>query len=566
MSTRIKKIRLRDFIIVPILLTGLANFDASAQSKSTKTTTKKTQKKTTTKPAAKSKVKATTNSFATRPAPPKAAAPVSSGSSNPQLQRQIQVSLNQIRGGQYVAAANGLLALSRRADMAADKAQIKYFLGVALMELSLNQVASFQFVDVIRSGDTKYLKQSLEKLLIVTDRLGDETLLNFALQRIDVTSIPEKHRDMLYFRMGEIQQKGGNHQEAVQSYLRVANSSRYFLNSLYNLGSTYAESGQLNQALSTFKKLYNARQSAGVTDTNRVSSQMGIARVLYQQQKWDDSVEAYAEIPRDHRLWHDSIFERSWAMLRSGRFRSALSNFHSLHSSYYDDFYIPESLLLRSIVYLYICKYEEMEKVLGLYDKQYNPVESRIANFLKTRTLAESYYAEVEKAIQHKRSPKSNIKLEIPIKALNHISEEGDVRRMTAYIRKVQEERLKIERNSQIKSSSLGSYSTRLLSNRIKNAKVSTGEMIKAHMQNMLSELKDLKDQTALIRYEMINGKKETIKKRIIGKSLDEGAVEEETRDRSFYVQNGYEYYPFQGEYWLDEIGNYHYLGKQSCE
>ena len=63
----------------------------------------------------------------------------------------------------------------------------------------------------------------------------------------------------------------------------------------------------------------------------------------------------------------------------------------------------------------------------------------------------------------------------------------------------------------------------------------------------------------------MINGKKETIKKRIAGKDLTDLQVDDK-QDRSFYVQNGYEYYPFQGEYWLDEVGNYHYLGKQSCE
>ena len=36
--------------------------------------------------------------------------------------------------------------------------------------------------------------------------------------------------------------------------------------------------------------------------------------------------------------------------------------------------------------------------------------------------------------------------------------------------------------------------------------------------------------------------------------------------DRSFYVKNGYEYWPFEGEYWLDEIGNYYFLGTSSCE
>jgi tetratricopeptide (TPR) repeat protein len=554
-----KNLILIQFMMISLVVLAFTGPDALSQTTKKSSTKSKASKKivqTNAKKTGSNKSNTvSTNSVSQRAAP-----------RNSQIQRLIQVALNQIRGGQYIGAANNLLALSRRADMISERPQIKYYLGVALMELNLNQVASFQFVDVIRSKNAKYLKAALEKLLIVTDRLGDETLLNFALQRIDVSSIPAQHRDMLYFRMGEIQEKGGNYEVAIKSYSRVGNQSRYFLNALYNMGLTYSESGQLNQALTTFRKLYAARQNAEVTDSNRVSAQMGIARVLYQQQKWDESVDAYSEIPRDHRFWHDSIFERSWAMMRSGRFRSSLSNFHSLHSSFYDNFYIPESLLLRSIVYLYICKYDEMEKVLDLYDKQYQPVESKIDRFIRTRKLAESYYSEVEKSVQLKRNPTASTRTLIPAKALNHVSEEGNVRRMMAYIKKVQEERVKIDRNSQIKSSSLGSYSSKLLNNRIKNAKIATGEMIKAHLQNMLTELKDLKDQTALIRYEMINGKKETIKKRIVGKNLGEAQVDGEVRDRSFYVQNGYEYYPFQGEYWLDEIGNYHYLGKQSCE
>ena len=39
----------------------------------------------------------------------------------------------------------------------------------------------------------------------------------------------------------------------------------------------------------------------------------------------------------------------------------------------------------------------------------------------------------------------------------------------------------------------------------------------------------------------------------------------DEDNQRDFYIQNGYEYWPFRGEYWLDELGNYHYVGTQSC-
>ena len=484
---------------------------------------------------------------------------------NPNIRSQIANALTQIRNGQFVQAANNLLALSRRSELASEKPQLKYLLGVTLMELNMNQVASFQFVDVIKSGDGKYTKQALEKLLVATDRLGDETLLNYALQRIDVNSVPTQHKDMLYFRLGEIKQKAGIYSEAVQYYSKVTAGSRYYLNALYNMGLAQAEANQTDLALESFQKLYNQRASASVTDTNKVAAQMAIARTLYQKKDWEGSIEAYSKIPRDHVMWHDSLFERSWAMLRAARFRSALSNFQSLHSSYYDDFYIPETLLLRSIVYLYICKYDEMDKVLNLYDKQYGPVEKSIESFVGAKKSAELYFQEINKAYTIKTKENTKLTTQISYKALRHVAEEGDVRRSLSYIKKLLEERRVIDENPQIKSSSIGAYSLKLLVNRTRSAKAMTGDLVKAHLQNMLLELKDLREQSSLIRYEMINGKKESIKKRIAGKDLNEVQVDE-NKDRSFYVQNGYEYYPFQGEYWLDEVGNFHYLGKQNCE
>lgn len=496
---------------------------------------------------------------------PNAGLKVYTKSANSNVRNQIANALTQMKSGQYVQAANNLLALSRRPELSAERTQLKYLLGVAMMELNMNQVASFQFVDVIKSADAKYTRQAIEKLLIVTDKLGDETLLNYAIQRIDVGSVPTQHRDMLFYRMGEIKQKAGLYSEAVQLYSKVGEKSRYHLNALYNMGLSQAEANQTDLALGTFQKLLNSRAAANVTDTNKVAAQMAIARTLYQKKDWEASADAYSKIPRDHMLWHDSIFERSWAMLRAARFRSALSNFQSLHSSYYDNFYIPETLLLRSIVYLYICKYDEMDKVLTLFDKQYGPVEKSISNFLNTKSSAESYFQELNKTFQIKSNEDAELKTQISYRALRHVADEGDVRRSFSYIRKLLEERRMIDANPQIKSSSIGAYSLKLLVNRTKSAKSSTGDMVKAHLQNMLVELKDLKEQSSLIRYEMINGKKESLKKRLAGKDLGEVQVDDK-KDRSFYVENGFEYYPFQGEYWLDEVGNYHYLGKQNCE
>ncbi|WP_373999003.1 tetratricopeptide repeat protein [Bdellovibrio bacteriovorus] len=478
------------------------------------------------------------------------------------LKNQLSNALRMAQGGQYEAAANNLFTLSRRSELAAERPQIKYILGTMLMELKLNQTAAFQFVDVIRTKHPKYSKLAIEKLSIVADTLGDDTILNYAISRVDLNDFPSNLRDMINYRLGEIKLRNREFRQSAELFGKVSFGSSYYFQALYNKGLAELEENQPSLAIGTFNKMLDARRKAPVTDTNKVAAQMGLARALYQKQDWEASIEAYAQVPRDTLMWHDAVFEQSWAMLRAARFRSALSNFQTLHSAYYEDFYMPESLLLRAIVYLYICKYDEMEKVLSLFEKTYGPVRSKIGDFLKSTNEASAFYAEIEKAHYMKTTDKSS-NLRLPYIVLRNVLDQGDVKRSMHYLDKLNQEKARVESNPAFRASPLGQYALKILANRGKNTKFAVGDMVKAHLLNMRVELRDLYEQAGFIRYEMITGRKESIKKKISGKDIEQI---DENIDRQFYIQNGYEYYPFQGEYWLDEVGNYHYLGKQSCE
>ncbi|MGZ3775923.1 MAG: tetratricopeptide repeat protein [Pseudobdellovibrionaceae bacterium] len=487
-------------------------------------------------------------------------APISSGG----FKNQLSSALRMAQSGQYESAANNLFSLARRPELAEEKPQIKYILGTMLIELKLYQTAAFQFVDVIRSKHPKYTKLAVEKLSVVADTLGDDTILNYAVSRVDLNDFPSNLRDMIHFRLGEIKLHTGEYEKAAELFGKVAVGSSYYFQALFNKGLAEMEANQPAVAVNTFSKMLEGRKKAPVTDTNKVAAQMGLARALYQKQDWEPAIEAYSQIPRDTLLWHDAVFEQSWAMLRAARFRSALSNFQTLHSAYYEDFYMPESLLLRAIVYLYICKYDEMEKVLSLFEKTYGPVRSKIGDFLKTTTEASAFYGELEKAESMKVTGKSAA-LHLPYLVMRNVLDQGNVKRASEYIDKLKQEKTRVESNAAFKNSSLGQYALKILANRSRNAKFAIGDMVKAHLQNMRVELRDLYEQAGFIRYEMINGRKEIIKKKIAGKDIEAAQIDDKV-DRQFYIQNGYEYYPFKGEYWLDEVGNYHYLGKQSCE
>lgn len=484
---------------------------------------------------------------------------------NQQIRKQLSEALEFMRSGQHLQAASSFFSLSRRSELRQERPQLKYFLGLSLMELNLNQIAAFQFVDVIRSSDSRYRKQAIEKLSLVADRLGDETLLNYSILRLNVSEFPSVHQEMLFYRLGEVKLKNGEYSEAASYFSKVGPKSRFYYNALFNKGLSQLEAKQTELALSTFQNLLRSRSSAKVTDTNKVAAQMAIARTYYQMGDFENSIQAYNAIPRDHILWHEALFEKSWAMLRSARFRSALSNFQSLHSTYYEDSYIPESLLLRSIIYLYICKYDEMEKVLTLFETQYGPIRGQITSFLRANSSSLGYFNEVERALKSIKNDDEKKKLKLPYMVLKYILNEGDIKRSIQYLNRLADERKVIEENVALRNSSLGQYGVKILTNRVKNTKSAIGDSVKAHLLNVRLELKDLTEQSSFIRYEMINGQKESLKKKLSDKNLPQGQINDDV-DKTFYAENGYEYYPFQGEYWLDEVGNYHYLGKQSCE
>ncbi|MEQ1875561.1 MAG: tetratricopeptide repeat protein [Bdellovibrionia bacterium] len=484
--------------------------------------------------------------------------------------RELAKALSLARTGKYHEASLRLLKLSRDPRFLDARMQIKYILGLMLYEMKFNQVAAFQFVDVVREGTNKYIKNSLEKLAVVADSLGDDTLLNYALSRVNLDEFPAQNKDMLLFRIGEFQYRGGFFEKAADYLGRIPGNSLFYNEARYLEGLALAEQNKPEEAKKVFTSLLAANESSGVTDANRVAALMSIARTDYQRKDWESAIEGYRQIPRDSEFWHDSLFEMSWAQMRSASFRSVLSNFHSLHSPYYEDFYLPESLLLRSIVYLYICQYDEMEKTLDLFDRIYQPVLKQTTDYVKQNRDSMKYYVELDKVIKEfsdlKKNSSKRKNIQIPFTVTRFVIREGDVQRTHKYISKLNEEYEKLLAQPPAwKTSPIGKYVVKVLQGRMKAAKTRMGRQARNHMIRIVRDLRDLFEQHGYARFELLNAKKEALRKRMAGKGLAGPQVDEDT-SRSYYIQNGYEYWPFRGEYWLDEIGNFYYLGKSACE
>ena len=472
---------------------------------------------------------------------------------------QLQRALKQSTQGNYVSSTQSLFRLMSKPALKKQRNKIRYHLALNFYNMGLYHPAVFQFQTLVANGASGYVGKSLQKIALTAAHLKDDRLLNHAIANGSLKYISRQERGKLYYHFGEYWMRKRKFHRAIAHFSRVKSSSSFFYKALYQLGLVHAELNRIDKSVRIFTKLENRR--IGVTDSFRVAALMGKARAYYQGKRWEESVAAYQQVPKDSPFWHDTLLEKSWALLRGGRLRSALSNFQTLHSSYYEGYYQPESLLLRSIIYLYICKYYEMEKVLDLFHRIYRPVYTQVKNLITRRNSLKSYYQSLLLSVDKKSS---GVSVHYPIPVARRILREGDFSAVHHYIIKLKEERdLIYSLPYSWRKSMAGRYSTKLIKKRLENAQKKAGRQALAHLRRVRAELKDFFTQEQYLRYEMLRSKRRLLKKRIAQKSTTGVSIED--FDRSFYIQNGFEYWPFQGEYWLDELGNYHYVGRGSC-
>ena len=471
-----------------------------------------------------------------------------------------------IEKGNYVLGSRELYRLSGLPIYRKRIMQIKYSLGIAFLEMKLYHLASLQFVYVIKRSRGLYKRKSIEKLSAVFSYFEDDQLfcpLNTYIKSGGFTSAV---RDRLNFYFGKCAYNRRDFKQASRYLSKIPARASFYSKAMYYLALVYAEQNNVKRSADVFRDLAAGRR--GVTDTNRVAALMGLARVFYQGKRFEESIKIYRSIPKDTVYFYDSLMENSWNYLQAGKFRSALSNFQTLHSAFYQNRYQPESLILRAYVYLYLCKYYEMEKVLDLFNALYLPILKDLNRSLKWG--ASSSRAFLKSVLNHQRDRQRGLEFadgsSFHNVALDRIFRDSEFRSMINYLRKLEEEQNLLESfPSRWKRARVGRNTAYILRRRILSTQKNANKRVKQLLLDMKRDLKRLVTSEQYLRYDMLKGKREFLKKKIARKYLNKEQIDA-TITRSYYIQNGYEYWPFDGENWLDELGNYHYLGRQNCE
>lgn len=89
---------------------------------------------------------------------------------------------------------------------------------------------------------------------------------------------------------------------------------------------------------------------------------MNLARLLYQAGALDAAAKFYLKVPNKHPDFVQARAELMWTYLRTGQTAKLRGQLVSLKSDFFEDYFIPEIYVVRSISNLKLCNYEEVEK------------------------------------------------------------------------------------------------------------------------------------------------------------------------------------------------------------
>ena len=208
-----------------------------------------------------------------------------------------------------------------------------------------------------------------------------------------------------------------------------------------------------------------------------------------------------------------------------------------------------------------------MEKTLNLFKAVYRPVFQKVRQSLKWGSSRNAYLKAVLSARRNKeRGLEFSDGSALPRVVMSRLLKSPLFRSKVAYLEKLQEEKARLSSlPREWRRDRVGRNASYILRRRIASTRKAAGGEVGKTLSLVYKDLKRLFESEEYLRYDMLKGKREKLKQKIARKYLNKRQIDE-TVGRSYYIQNGYEYWPFDGESWLDELGNYHYLGRQNCE
>jgi tetratricopeptide (TPR) repeat protein len=493
-------------------------------------------------------------------------------------QRALQAAIRLMEGGQLEAAAAAFHELLGNPAAAVFHHQLEYLLAKTFYELGHYYSSLQLFNRILVLGHAHgYFDVSLEWLFHISREMVNEAAILENIAAYANYEFPERYRSEFryllaryHFGRGRALLEAGMREEADVSFdeaaslLReVGEDSEFYPRAIFLDGLYQYLVDRPQAAVERFQdvvRILHPRRGRFRDDRVRDMAFMQLARIHYEHDQPSHAAFYYRRLGRGSEQWLQSLFEASWAYFRMGDFERSLGTMVTLHSPFFEHEYFPESLILKAVIYYENCRYPEAKMIVDEFERLYGPVQVELARITAGRMTPTEYY-ELLSDVQMDRRPDAS--RQVLQRILRAALSDREFAAMNDAILEVEAEMAALEggRSVLVRSGLVGALMDELRELRLELIQ-KAGMMASAKLYAEMESLKELIGQGLRIRFETTAREREFLEQQ-----LQAGGRLDVVREYAYSVAVSDEelYWPYDGEYWRDELGNYQYTLTRGC-
>tara|TARA_B100000029_G_scaffold515274_1_gene621460 strand:- start:2207 stop:4108 length:1902 start_codon:yes stop_codon:yes gene_type:complete len=447
-----------------------------------------------------------------------------------------------------------------------------YGIANALVKAGLTQAAAETLVQVLIASDqlrqidaeyeAPFFVQAFKDLRRLRQTVGYSPPELEQLTTMDPSFFGAKFQDEFYYVLGEFFYESQRPERAEPYFNRISDRSPDYPKALYLKALQLVDRQQFRSAAQMLQEVVVSAERNGTEYTVIELAYLALARIAYANNDYYAAVFYYRKINVDSVRAPIAFFESAWSYFLNGDRVRALGMFHALHSPALNHYFYPELWILEATIYLNSCHYKEARKALDMFNDRVAVLAIPLTKFLqKTRKPQDAYKAVIE-TVGGSRNYDLPVDLTKPLLA--------DVLFYNYYrtIRQIEKEQVILNK---VKDDLAGLKNSLLA--KLATARASTVIHAGIRVQQMLRAVKGDIDKYSINVTEI----------EIDLSAIEMEAIDEETRRLMAQEQKQAEKrrkstegalavvgsdsmaWPFEGEYWVDEIPYYRAMLKDRC-
>lgn len=484
---------------------------------------------------------------------------------------EIKQAIKLLRAKKPLTASYQLFRLLDEGKYPEHQSKIHYYLARALADLELYHSAQHYYLQVIKKGPgDSYFNYALPKMVAISRFTSDDSDLARIAAKLPPSRFPRQAKNHLYYLLGVKNYNDGELAASREAFGKVSSKSTFYLQSRYIEGVIFNEQEKYKSSVRAFRDvyreevdIYNDPKELQKVNNLKDLSLLNIASIYYGIERYDEASNYYQKIDRNSEYWAESLFRDAWANFMMGQLNVSLGKVLTVDSPYFTESdFIPESTILKALTYFNLCEYARVEKIINEFDATHTPMKAEIAEFLSDYETKEQRKL-ADQAWNRYFGEKTNGQTVLPQSFFARVLRNKDLDGIATHLEIMEEEIRLIDSQKPQWRDTIGNHLKKILEKDKEFYEKRAGRLFIAEMQRQYQMLTELLSQSQIIAFEVVDAQRLDYEYK--ASNLD--VIGDQSKfDVDFATSADFIYWPFNGEFWADELGYYHYTEQGSCK